>query len=135
MNFSQTVAIVGMGGIFPGAPDLDTLWTNISGGVCSAREVPQGRWALPINDIYSPSGVKPDRAYSYRACFVDEFSITDLIDLKEIKLDLSYVEKLDPLVHATLVAGVSAFNDAVTEPVDRKRTGTEASEGNSTART
>ena len=33
------VAIVGMAGVFPGAPDLDTFWTNIVGNVDSVTEV------------------------------------------------------------------------------------------------
>ena len=31
------VAIIGMAGRFPGAPDLDRFWSNIAGGVASMR--------------------------------------------------------------------------------------------------
>ena len=27
------IAIVGLGGIFPGAPDLDAYWANVASGV------------------------------------------------------------------------------------------------------
>ncbi|HWE87915.1 MAG TPA: SDR family oxidoreductase [Pseudonocardiaceae bacterium] len=38
------VAIVGMAGVFPGAPDLDSFWANIVGNVDSVTEVPAHRW-------------------------------------------------------------------------------------------
>ncbi len=38
------VAIVGMAGVFPGAPDLATFWSNIVGGVDAVTEVPAARW-------------------------------------------------------------------------------------------
>jgi acyl transferase domain-containing protein/NAD(P)H-dependent flavin oxidoreductase YrpB (nitropropane dioxygenase family)/acyl carrier protein len=38
------VAIVGMAGVFPGAPDLDSFWANIVGNVDSVTEVPEHRW-------------------------------------------------------------------------------------------
>ncbi|MEE8638302.1 MAG: polyketide synthase, partial [Candidatus Margulisiibacteriota bacterium] len=106
MKFTQPIAIVGIGGIFPGAPDPDTFWKNIKEGVSSSREVPKGRWALLTKDAYSPSGVQPDKAYSSRACF---------IDLEELELD--------PLYQVTLLVGMKAFKNAVTKDLDRKRTG------------
>ncbi|WP_309115914.1 SDR family oxidoreductase [Saccharothrix sp.] len=38
------VAIVGMACVFPGAPDLETFWANVVGGVDSVGEVPERRW-------------------------------------------------------------------------------------------
>ena len=36
---TERIAIVGVGGIFPGAPDLATFWTNISTGIDAGRDV------------------------------------------------------------------------------------------------
>lgn len=113
MKFTQPIAIVGIGGIFPGASDLDAFWKNIKEGVSSSREAPQGRWVLSAQDAYSSSGVQPDQVNSLRACFLDEFPVLHQPDL----------EKLDPLYHVTLAAGVRAFESAVTKGLDRKRTG------------
>ena len=33
-----------MTGIFPGAPDIETFWRNLSGGVDSISEIPPDRW-------------------------------------------------------------------------------------------
>lgn len=38
------VAIVGMACVFPGAPDLESFWANVVGGVDSVGEVPARRW-------------------------------------------------------------------------------------------
>lgn len=37
-DLEQTVAVVGMSGRFPGAPDLDAYWANLRDGVCSLSE-------------------------------------------------------------------------------------------------
>ncbi|MBW2997029.1 type I polyketide synthase, partial [Candidatus Woesearchaeota archaeon] len=120
MKFSQPIAIVGIGGIFPGAHDLDTFWDNIAKGKSVSREVPEGRWVLSAKDAHSASGVHPDKADSSRACFIDSFSVSDSLDLE---MDPAFIDKLDPLCHVTLFAGVNAFNNAVTEGLDRSRTG------------
>ena len=51
------IAVVGMGGIFPGAPDLDRFWANIAAGVDASKEVPPHRWVLD-----------PARAHDWRCC-------------------------------------------------------------------
>jgi amino acid adenylation domain-containing protein len=38
------VAVIGMAGRFPDAPDIDTFWANLLAGRVSVREVPPGRW-------------------------------------------------------------------------------------------
>ncbi|MEY9947960.1 beta-ketoacyl synthase N-terminal-like domain-containing protein, partial [Kitasatospora sp. GAS1066B] len=38
------IAVIGMAGMFPGAPDLPAFWANVVGGVDSVTEVPAERW-------------------------------------------------------------------------------------------
>ncbi|GAA1982376.1 SDR family oxidoreductase [Amycolatopsis minnesotensis] len=38
------VAVIGMAGVFPGAPDLSAFWSNVLRGVDSVTEVPPERW-------------------------------------------------------------------------------------------
>lgn len=38
------VAVIGMAGVFPGAPDLPSFWSNVLRGVDSVTEVPAERW-------------------------------------------------------------------------------------------
>src|SRR5256885_2258080 len=39
----EPIAIVGMAAVFPGAPDLDTFWSNIERGVDAVTDVPADR--------------------------------------------------------------------------------------------
>lgn len=123
MKFAHPIAVVGIGGIFPGVRELSSFWKNIKLGINSAKDVPTGRWALSIKDAYSPSKPEYDRVYSRRGCFIDDFSVSDFMDLEKLGLKSSFVEKLDPLYHLTLIAGVSAFNEISTKGLDLKRTG------------
>lgn len=121
MKFSQPIAIVGIGGVFPGAKDLDEFWDNIAKGMSVSKEVPEGRWVLKTKDAYSPSGIHTDKANSSRACFIDRFSVSDRLDLETLEIDPLFIEKMDPVYHVTLLAGVNAFSSAVTEGLDRSR--------------
>ncbi len=58
----QRIAIVGLGGLFPGADStsdhqsgqhLDQFWKNIQSGRDCSREVPTGRWLLDKADALS----------------------------------------------------------------------------------
>ncbi|MCW8444838.1 SDR family NAD(P)-dependent oxidoreductase [Fluoribacter gormanii] len=41
---SNDIAIIGMSGVFPQAPDVDTFWDNLSQGKDCISEVPLSRW-------------------------------------------------------------------------------------------
>ena len=117
----NSVAIVGIGGLFPGAPTLGRFWENILGRRCVAREAPPGRWLLDVEDAYGPTVGAPDRVYSRRACFLDE--IPRLVDAQGLDIRPDVLERLDPLYHLLLYAGTQAFDDGVTTHLNRRRTG------------
>ena len=56
-----SVAIVGIGGIFPDAPELDRFWHNIVSGHSAAREVPPDRWAVPADNVFAPEVAARDK--------------------------------------------------------------------------
>ncbi len=118
---SPSVAIVGIGGIFPDAPELTTFWNNIRNAKSAAREVPAGRWQLPADTAFHPEAGKPDHVYSKRGCFID--SIPPLASLSGLNIDPELASGLDPLFHLLLHAGKRAFDSAVTTGVDRSRIG------------
>jgi acyl transferase domain-containing protein/3-hydroxymyristoyl/3-hydroxydecanoyl-(acyl carrier protein) dehydratase len=118
MTDAPSVAIVGIGGIFPDAPDLERFWDNIGNARSAAREVPQGRWLLPAEKAFDPEPGKADRVYSRRGCFIDEIPPPVGLDL-----DPTLLAGLDPLFHLLLAAGSRAFADGVTTPLDRSRIG------------
>ena len=121
MTLQPSVAIVGIGGIFPDAPDLTRFWANIRSGRSAAREVPQGRWSLPAQAVYDPEPGSPDRVYSRRGCFIE--ALPPVAELAGLALAQELIAGLDPLFQLLLHAGQRAFADAVTGPVDRSRVG------------
>ncbi|HJV67179.1 MAG TPA: beta-ketoacyl synthase N-terminal-like domain-containing protein [Geomonas sp.] len=118
---SPSVAIVGIGGIFPGAPDLTAFWENIRLGKSAAREVPQGRWQIAADTAFDPEAGKADHVYSRRGCFLD--GLPPLSELAGLAVDQGSVAGLDPLYQLLLHAGKRAFDSAITGPVDRSRMG------------
>ena len=119
MDKNQRVAIVGIGGIFPGASDLDTFWENILAARDCSREPPAGRWLLSLDDVYDPDGPKADKVYSKRACFVDGFTL----DRTDLAIEEELLDSLDPMFHLLLHAGKQAWQDGVTTGLDKGRVG------------
>jgi PfaB family protein len=119
MGRDERVAIVGIGGIFPGSPDLTRFWANIEAGVASTREVPPDRWLLNPLDAFDPRVALPDHVYSTRGCFVEGFEL----DPEGLDVDRDLLGRLDPMFHLALHAGRAAWHDAQTAEVDRSRVG------------
>jgi len=118
---SPSVAIVGIGGIFPDAPELTKFWENISLARSAAREVPDGRWQISADTAFDAEAGKPDHVYSRRGCFID--AIPPLSELSGLAIDPETASGLDPLFHLLLHAGKRAFDSAVTKGLDRARIG------------
>src|SRR6266571_1948586 len=62
------VAIVGMGCVFPGAPDLDTYWQNIASGVDAVTDPPADMWDVDV--FYDPKAGTNDRVYCKKGGFI-----------------------------------------------------------------
>ncbi len=118
MRDSCPIAIVGLGGLFPGAPDLAAFARNNREKIDATREVPPGRWILDPAEVYQ-STFTPDKLYSLRGCFVEDF----VFNPTGLNLDPAVFQGLDPLYHMALHVGRQAFNDAVTANLDRGRVG------------
>jgi acyl transferase domain-containing protein len=59
---ARDIAIVGMACVMPGAPDVETFWSNIVDGVDSVTEVPASRWNVDIH--YDPDFEGPAKTPS-----------------------------------------------------------------------
>jgi len=112
------IAIVGIGGIFPGAKNLEQFWENIFASKDCSHEPPKDRWILSLDDVYASESA-PDKVYSKRACFVDDF---DFIP-ENYEIDKRFLESLDPMFHLLLHAGQQAWRDAITYNIDKQRVG------------
>jgi PfaB family protein len=112
------IAVVGLGGVFPGALDLDSFQHNLRSGVCATRDAPAGRWALDPTDAYNPRP-SPDHCYSTRGCFVEGFSFNPI----GLALDPATLAALDPVYQLTLHAGRQAWSASESQRLDRTRVG------------
>ncbi len=117
-SVSPAIAVVGIGGLFPDAVDVEAFQANLLGGHDATRHVPPGRWVLDPDRAYRPAPGH-DTAYSKRGCFIDDVEL----DPAGLKIDPSWVAHLDPLYRLVLHVGRRAFDDASIGGIDRSRTG------------
>lgn len=68
---SGAIAIVGMGCVFPGAPNVETFWDNILCRRDFVREVPERLWDW--RPYYSEDRSAPERTYTRIGAFVEGF--------------------------------------------------------------
>ena len=114
------IAIIGFGGVFPGAADLAEFWTNIEGGVDASAEVPASRWALDPNTAFAPEIGAPDHVCSRRACLIQG---PVEVDGAGLSIDPERLRGLDPMFLLAVRAAQIALADVGPERLDRDRTG------------
>src|SRR5262245_51829307 len=118
MSALPRVAVVGVGGLLPGAPSPQQLWRNVLAGLDASSEPPPGRWVLPPEK--ARGGVAQiDRVPSTRAYFLAPFAP----DLTGLALDADFVARLDPVFQLALAAGAMAWRSARMDGTDRRRVG------------
>jgi 3-oxoacyl-(acyl-carrier-protein) synthase/3-hydroxymyristoyl/3-hydroxydecanoyl-(acyl carrier protein) dehydratase len=109
------IAVVGMAGVFPGAPEIDRFWRNIVDRIDTSAEIPEDRW---IPDRYHPEWA-PDRSVSKHACLIRNF----IFNPAGFAIDSDLLEALDPLHHLALHAGRKALSEVCLDRTDRNRIG------------
>ena len=70
-------------------------------------------------EAFDPRVGQPDRVYSTRGGFVEDFQL----DPEGLDLEPGLLDRLDPMFQLALHAGRQAWRDAVTEGLDRRRVG------------
>ena len=116
---TEPVAIVGLGGVFPGAANLGEFRKNVREGRSASKEIPVDRWPFPPRKVYAPEVGRLDHVYSLHACLVEDFNFNP----QGFEIDADWLLRLDPQNHFLLQAGRQAFLDAVTGPLDLARVG------------
>ncbi|MGD8703710.1 MAG: beta-ketoacyl synthase N-terminal-like domain-containing protein, partial [Desulfosarcina sp.] len=116
MNQRPPIAVVGMDGIFPGAPNLEAYWKTIVEGIDRSAPIPDHRWIAPSHDRLRSRQV-PDTTYSRHACLIDDFTF----DSEGFGLDPRLTRQLDPVHQLTLTAGKRAVSGCRTADVDLNR--------------
>lgn len=109
MSGPRSIAIIGVAGRFPGAPDVDALWRNVVANRSAVRDATEERWRVPFADVVDGSGTAPtDRAASSRACLQDD------VELDGLELPEGWSTRLSRLARLTLRVGVDAWRSAAT---------------------
>ncbi|WP_170923721.1 beta-ketoacyl synthase N-terminal-like domain-containing protein [Desulfocicer vacuolatum] len=101
----EKIAVVGISGIFPGAPDVDTFSRNIMAKKEAVIDVPPGRWDIPPEQAHS-TVYRPDTVASKRAGLITDF----IFDPHGFTLSPDLLSALDPLHHLVLSAGQRALS-------------------------
>jgi acyl transferase domain-containing protein/3-hydroxymyristoyl/3-hydroxydecanoyl-(acyl carrier protein) dehydratase len=115
---TERIAIVGLGGVFPGARDLDEFWQNILDAKDTAINVGADRWRLEADELYSPE-LAPDKVNSRRACLIQNFEFNPA----GFDVDAELLQRLDPMYQILLHAGRDAWADARTDAINKDRVG------------
>ncbi|AHC73998.1 ptzA [Candidatus Endolissoclinum faulkneri L5] len=110
----SSIAIIGMAGRYPDAPDLDHYWKNLQQGVCSLNDVPPERWR--VEDFTDSSRL--DRTTVRKGGFITDVDRFDSmffgIAPKEAKL-------MDPQHRLFLEVAWQAIEEAGYTPAELKR--------------
>ncbi|HEY8357980.1 MAG TPA: amino acid adenylation domain-containing protein, partial [Ramlibacter sp.] len=88
---STDIAIVGMSGRFPGAPDLDTLWQRLAAGDDCITPVPADRW--DADAWYDPERGRLGKSYCKWGGFLTD---VDRFDAPFFRITPKEAELLDP---------------------------------------
>jgi PfaB family protein len=114
MQYKNPVAVIGISGIFPEAANPKIFWKNIIERVYAGREIPDERWIVEPDSIFS-SEYTPDKAISKKACLITDFQF----DPAGIDLDPELLKNLDPLYHLVLQSGRELLSGMKTFKRDR----------------
>jgi acyl transferase domain-containing protein/NAD(P)-dependent dehydrogenase (short-subunit alcohol dehydrogenase family)/SAM-dependent methyltransferase len=75
---SESIAIIGLSGVYPQASDLDQFWQNLKTGLDCITEIPADRWSL--EDFFCPDAdkaVEQGLSYNKWGGFVESFAAFD----------------------------------------------------------
>ncbi|WP_161784542.1 SDR family NAD(P)-dependent oxidoreductase, partial [Actinokineospora spheciospongiae] len=107
----KDIAIIGIAGEYPQAPDLTTFWHNLAGGVDSVTEIPADRWAHA--DFFHPDKGTDGRSYSRWGAFLDG---VDRFDAPFFGISRREAERMDPQERLFLKTAWRAVENAGYRP-------------------
>lgn len=116
-NTPLAIAITGIGGIFPGADNLEAFWQMITEARSASEIVPEGRWPEPAESYHDTKVGAPDKVLSPNNCSIKHIPQ----NYEGINLSRSFIDSLDPLYQIALQAGRDAFKDSVSKNLDLSR--------------
>ncbi|HEY5004030.1 MAG TPA: type I polyketide synthase [Ktedonobacteraceae bacterium] len=103
----ESIAIVGMGCRFPGAPNPHAFWQLICNGIDAITEVPADRY--DIDAVYDPRPATPGKVMSRMGGFLDQ---VDRFDAAFFGLSPREASRMDPQHRLLLEVAWEAMEDA-----------------------
>jgi acyl transferase domain-containing protein len=115
----DAIAIIGMGCILPGAPNLDAFWELLRTGRDPKSHAPADRWRADLS--HEPGAQKPFKSPITLGGYITDFHY----DWRIHKLPPMQIAQADPLQFMLLEAADQAFKDAGYDKktFDRSRVG------------
>ena len=117
----ERIAIVGMGGLFPDAPDISTFWENILNKKVSVKDLPEHIFDKKV--FYRPEMYgqinKQDKSYTKVGALVDKDSFAALS--RKYRIPPTVAEYMDPNQH-TAIYCVDQALQSVKSPIPKERT-------------
>lgn len=108
---AEPIAIIGMSGRFPGAPDVETFWANLCERRDLVTEIPPERWDWRALD---DPGLPPERRCPFKwGAFLDG---VDEFDPLFFGISPAEAEMMDPQQRLLLQTAWAAFEDAGYRP-------------------
>ncbi len=114
---ADAIAIIGLGCIFPDAPNVDAFWENLKSGHSSIREVPVNRWDPDLYWDADRSAL--DKTYAKIGAFLDDTTFSP----KRFRIPPRVAKQMDPVQHLALDAAWAALEDAGLQTDGRKGPG------------
>lgn len=101
------IAIVGISGRFPNAPDHEALWKLLESGLDVHREVPKDRF--DVNTHYDASGKAKNTTHTPFGCFIES---PGLFDPRFFNMSPREAQQTDPMQRLILVTAYEAMEMA-----------------------
>ncbi|UVM52815.1 SDR family NAD(P)-dependent oxidoreductase [Pseudomonas sp. B21-015] len=106
-DLAQYVAVIGLGGYYPGADNMDQLWQNLANGVDCMSEFPAERW--DHSKLYYKNRDVLGKTTCINGSFIKD---VDKFDYSYFKMPKVYADHMSPEVRLFLQAAVHTFEDA-----------------------
>jgi len=71
----KEIAVIGIAGIYPDAPELNIFWENLASGRDCVHEIPKNRWNHEL--VFDPEKGKPGKSYCKWGGFLDDIDKFD----------------------------------------------------------
>ncbi|EDM74392.1 polyketide synthase of type I, partial [Plesiocystis pacifica SIR-1] len=103
----EPIAIIGLSGRYPEAPDLDALWANLVAGRDCVGEVPSNRW--DIDAFFDPDRRSEGSTYTRWGAFLDG---VEEFEHRLFKIAPREARQMDPQERLLLQTAWAALEDA-----------------------